>query len=132
MDMRKHILNQMKLGFALLGIFLCTSTEGKIWHVAQKNLPGIGTDNQVRSIGEAVSRLAAGDTIIIHGGVYREQVTVEQSGTVEKPITIQAGTGELVIVTGADRLNQWQRVDGSDSIFIADWQHRFEIGRAHV
>ncbi len=108
--MRKHRLNQMKLRFVLLGIFLCTSSEGKIWHVAQKNLPGIGTDSQVRSIGEAVSQLATGDTIIIHGGVYREQVTVEQSGTAEKPITIQAGSGELVVVTGSDRLTKWQRV----------------------
>ncbi|MHC4726589.1 MAG: right-handed parallel beta-helix repeat-containing protein [Planctomycetota bacterium] len=123
--MKKDRLNQLKLGFALLGIFLCTSTEGKIWHVAQKNLPDIGTENQVRSIGEAVSRLAAGDTLIIHGGVYREQVNVEQSGTPEKPITIQAGIGEYVVVTGADRITQWQKVDGDDSIFFTDWPHRF-------
>ncbi|MHC4560693.1 MAG: chondroitinase-B domain-containing protein, partial [Planctomycetota bacterium] len=111
--MRKHQLNKLKLGFVLLGMFLCNSTEGKTWHIAQKNLPGIGIDSQLRSIGEAVSRLAAGDKVIIHGGVYREQVTVEQSGTAEKPITIQAGVGELVVVTGADRLTQWQRIDGN-------------------
>ena len=129
--MRKYELNKMKLGFVLLGIFLCTSSEGKIWHVAQKNLPGIDTESQVRSIGEAVSQLAAGDTVIIHGGVYREQVTIEQSGTAEKSITIQAGDGELVVVTGADRLARWQRVEGNDSIFFADWPHHFVTWNEH-
>jgi len=129
--MRKHRLNQIKLGFMLLGIFLCTSSESKILHVAQKNLPGIGTNSQVRSISEAVSQLAAGDTVIIHGGVYREQITVEQSGTAEKPITIQAGSGELVVVTGSDRLTQWQRIEGNDSIFFTDWPHRFVTWNEH-
>jgi hypothetical protein len=109
----------------ILWIFLCTSTEAKIWHVAQKNLPGIDTESQVRSISEAISQLAAGDTVIIHGGIYREQVTIEQSGTAEKPITIQAGPGELVIVTGADRLTRWQKVEGNDSVFFSDWPHSF-------
>lgn len=129
--MRKQGLNQLKLGFMLLGIFLCTSSNGKILHVSQKNLPGISPESQVRSIGEAVSILSAGDTAIIHGGVYREQVTVEQSGTPLKPITIKAGTGELVVVTGADRLIQWQKTDGSDAIFIADWPHRFVNWNKH-
>ncbi len=129
--MRKFKLNQLKLGFVLLAIFLCTSTKGKIWHVSQKNLPDIGTDNQVRSISEAISKLAPGDTVIIHGGVYREQVTVEQSGTLENPITIQAGTGEFVVVTGADRLTRWQKADGNDSIYIADWPHSFITWNKH-
>jgi hypothetical protein len=130
LDMKKYELNKMKLGFVLL-VFLCACSQGKILHVSQKNLSGIGTDSQVRTIDEAVSQLAAGDTIIIHGGLYREQITVEQSGTAEKPITIQAGPGELVVVTGADRLTQWQRLEGNDSIFFADWPHRFVSWNEH-
>lgn len=123
--MRIVKLSHIKLGCILLTVFLCTSARGKIWHVAQKNLPGISTDVQISSINEAVSHLSAGDTVIIHGGVYREQVTIERSGISEKPITIQAGTGEFVVVTGADRLTKWQRIDGNDSIFTTEWPHSF-------
>lgn len=115
----------MELLCVLLQVFLCASAQAKTWHVAQKNLPGIGTGRQTRSIDEAVSRLEAGDTVIIHGGIYRERVVVEKSGTPEKHITIRAATGELVVVTGADRLTRWQRDGGDASIFSADWPHRF-------
>jgi hypothetical protein len=121
----------MELGSVILVIFLCTCSHGKILHVSQKNLPEISTECQVRSIGEAVSRLAGGDTAIIHGGIYRKQVNVEQSGTAANPITIKAGVGEFVVVTGADRLTQWQKTDGNDSIFIADWPHRFVTWDEH-
>jgi hypothetical protein len=129
--MRTHRLNRMELGSVILVIFLCTCSHGKILHVSQKNLPEISTECQVRSIGEAVSRLAGGDTAIIHGGIYRKQVNVEQSGTAANPITIKAGVGEFVVVTGADRLTQWQKTDGNDSIFIADWPHRFVTWDEH-
>jgi hypothetical protein len=129
--MRKHRFNQMKLTFLLLGILLQTSSQGKIWHVAQDNLPEIDKNDQVLSISGAVSNLSAGDTLIIHGGIYREQVIIEQSGTSEKPITIKAGTGELVVVTGADRITQWQKVDNNDSIFTTDWSHSFITWNEH-
>jgi hypothetical protein len=112
-------------------VLLCTCSQGKTWHVSQKNLPCISKESHVRSISEAVSHLSAGDTAIIHGGVYREQVNIEQSGTTANPITIQAGVGEFVVVTGADRLTQWQKADGSDPIFIADWPHRFVTWNEH-
>lgn len=129
--MRKRRLYHVELGCVLLEVFLCASAQGKIWHVAQKNLPGIDTGGQVRSISEAVSRLKAGDTVIIHGGLYLERIIVEKSGTPEKPITIRAATGELVIVTGANRLTRWQRVDGDASIFTTDWPHRFVSWNEH-
>ncbi len=109
----------------LLAVFLLAPARGATWHVAQENLPGVSADRQVRSIGEAVSRLEAGDTAIIHGGIYREQVVVDKSGTAETPISIEAATGEYVVVTGVDRLTQWQEEEGDASIFSTDWPHRF-------
>ena len=123
--MRKYRFVQMKFTFVLLMLLLPTSSQAKIWHVTQNNLPDIVTNTQVRSISEAISNLSAGDTAIIHGGIYREQVTIEQNGTSEKPITIKAGTGELVVLTGADRITQWQKTNSNDSIFITDWPYRF-------
>ncbi len=88
-------------------------------------LPGIRPDSQVRSIGDAISHLGAGDTAIIHGGVYREQVTVDRSGQPDKPVTIRAATGEFVVVTGADRITEWQTDDDNNGVFWTDWPHEF-------
>jgi hypothetical protein len=129
--MRKYKLTQIKLTILLIVVFLCNSSQGKIWHVAQDNLPDIDKNYQVRSINKAVSNLSAGDTLIIHGGVYREQVIIEQSGTSEKPITIKAGDGELVVLTGADRITQWQKINSNDSILFTDWPHRFITWNEH-
>jgi hypothetical protein len=104
---------------------LCTPSRAAVWHVCKKDLPSVAPESQARSIGEAVSRVQAGDTVIIHGGVYSEHVVVEESGTPERPITIQAATGEHVVVTGADRITQLHQEPGENRIFRADWPHRF-------
>jgi hypothetical protein len=130
-DMTERRLHNMKPVCALLGMFMCISAHGKDWHVSQKALPGIDTGDQVRSIGEAVAHLNAGDTIIIHGGIYREQVTVDKNGTAEEPITIRAATGELVVVTGAEHLTDWQRDDGDALVFWTDWPHEFISWNEH-
>lgn len=113
--MTRQRFNYTKLICVLLVTFLGGSAYGKDWHVSQKALQGIDEGDQIRSIGEAIVRLNAGDTAIIHGGVYREQVTVDKNGTPDKPITIRAATGEHVIVTGARHLTDWQR-DGGDAM----------------
>ncbi|HUV62844.1 MAG TPA: right-handed parallel beta-helix repeat-containing protein [Sedimentisphaerales bacterium] len=115
----------------LLAVFLYAPAPGTTWHVAQEDLPGISADRQVRSIAEAVSRLEAGDTAIIHGGIYREQVVIDKSGTAEAPISIRAATGEYVIVTGADRLTQWQKAEGDASVFSTEWPHQFISWNEH-
>jgi len=109
----------------LLAVFLLVPARGTTWHVAQENLPGVSADRQVRSIGEAVSQLEAGDTAIIHGGIYREQVIIDKSGTAEAPISIEAATGEYVVVTGTNRLTQWQKDEANASVFSTDWPYQF-------
>lgn len=115
----------------LLQVLLCVSSQGREWHVSQEELPGIDSGAQVRSISEAISRLQPGDTATVHGGVYREQVTVDRSGTQDKPITIRAATGEFVVVTGADRLSRWQRDEDNPGVFRTDWPHKFVSWNEH-
>ncbi len=47
---------------------------GSTWHVSPRELAGIPQRVQFRTIGEAASRVAAGDTVVVHGGTYREHV----------------------------------------------------------
>jgi hypothetical protein len=59
--------------------------------------------SQVRTISEAASKVEPGDTVVIHSGVYRETVTIEKSGTQERPIRFEAAPGENVVITGIER-----------------------------
>jgi hypothetical protein len=98
--MRKNILYQMAPEFVLSVIFFSACSQGKILHVSHTGLPGISPVGQMRSVQEAVSNLSAGDTVIIHEGVYREQVTIEPSGTEEKTNYNTSGNRR---VRGCDR-----------------------------
>jgi hypothetical protein len=67
-----------------------------------------------RTIDAAAKRLSAGDTLIIHGGIYRESVLIDKSGTSSARILIEGEPSEKVILTGADLIpaEQWQRRNG--------------------
>jgi hypothetical protein len=53
-----------------------------------------------RSIQYAVDQLKPGDQLILFGGTYIEYITIRNSGTQEKPVTITAKTGEEVVLDG--------------------------------
>jgi hypothetical protein len=103
----------------------CATAGGKTWHVSQKELTGIGKEQQVRSIVEAVSLVEPGDTVIIHNGIYREKVVIEKSGLPGKPIKFRAAVGANVVVTGADRITDWRKENSDANIFSTHWPHRF-------
>ncbi len=110
---------------ALLALSLAASVQAKVWHVAPRVIVGIDPNTQFATIGEAVTRLEPGDTVLLHTGIYRELVTIEKSGTPEQPITIRAAEGENVALTGADRLTDWSPSPGSDRIYSTSWPHKF-------
>jgi hypothetical protein len=92
------------------------------WLVA---LVALSLGEQVATLGEAMTRVEPGDTVLLHGGIYRELVTVEQSGTREQPITIRAGEGETVVLTGVDHITDWSAEPGSDRAYSTPWPHKF-------
>jgi hypothetical protein len=102
-----------------------TAKSPRTWHVAPGGLAGLPADARVRTISEAAAKAEPGDTVLIHGGVYRETVTVERSGTEERPILFRAAPGENVIVTGADEIREWRKEPGGEAVFSAPWPHRF-------
>ena len=90
---------------------------GRTCHVSQKELPGIAGDARFRTISEAVEHVEPGDTVVIHGGIYREHVIVDKSGTAEGPIRFAAAADEHVVVTGADEVTDWERADPENHIY---------------
>ncbi len=101
------------------------------WHVAPADIPGIAPEAQLRTISAAAARVAAGDTVIIHGGTYREHVIVEASGTAEQPIRFVAAPGERVMITGADEIADWEKADRRQHIYRTSWPHVF-LARASL
>ncbi|MCA1293295.1 right-handed parallel beta-helix repeat-containing protein [Paenibacillus sp. alder61] len=65
-------------------------------------------DQPLRTISRAAAHAMAGDTVIVHAGVYREWVNPANGGTTKHRIIYRsAGDGEVVI-TGAERITNWK------------------------
>ena len=109
----------------LLMLTLAAQAPAKTWHVTQRTLAGIDSREQVRTVGEAVEHVEPGDTVLLHAGIYRESVTVNKSGTANNRITIRSAEGESVILTGADRLNDWSPDPGSEEVYRTPWPYKF-------
>ena len=109
----------------LLAFSLVAQAQARTWHVAQKPLAGIDPNSQSRTIAESAARLGPGDTVLVHGGIYREQVAIDKSGLPERPITLRAAEGEHVVITGADRITDWSPVQGEDRVYSTRWPHKF-------
>jgi hypothetical protein len=110
------------------------AVTGRVLHVSQRPLLGIAADQQFRTISAAAKIVEPGDTVLIHTGTYREQVTVETSGTAKAPIIFTAAPAAHVVITGADRMSNWTRVDGPGQMYSTPWDHVFlswSADRAH-
>jgi hypothetical protein len=105
---------------------LALPAAGVVWHVAPQRLANVATDRQFRTISEAARAVQPGDTVVIHSGVYRESVSIEKSGTSQKPIRFQAGPFAQVTISGADRVLNWRKEPGgSENIFSAECPAEF-------
>lgn len=85
------------------------------YHVAKNgNDHGQGTRHDpFLTINKAASVAVAGDTVIVHEGVYREWVKPRHKGLSKKRrITYQAAEGEKVVIKGSEHIQDWQRVQG--------------------
>lgn len=65
-----------------------------------------------RNISEAAASAAAGDTVIVAPGIYRENVDPRNSGTEEARITYVSAEPLGAVITGAERITEWTRVEG--------------------
>ena len=91
--------------------------------MSPQRLSSVPPNHQFRTIQAAAKKVAAGDIVVIHSGVYRETVIIEKSGTRGKPIRFEAAPGANVVVTGLDRFSKWHKEDGN--VYRAHWSYRF-------
>ena len=100
-------------------IAVAPSTTGNTYYVDGTNgndaNAGTSPTAALKTIKSAVSKIAAGDTVLIHKGLYREGIDLGNgpSGSEGRPITFGSyGDGE-VILDGSTPVTGWLRVAGS-------------------
>ena len=100
----------MKFVKQLAYIICCSQLSyAATYHVAQQHPNAVdqdesgSSDKPYKTIGAAVKKLSAGDTLVIHAGIYRESVVVKALGTKEEPIKIHAARYAYVEMNGASR-----------------------------
>ncbi|MEX0652644.1 MAG: right-handed parallel beta-helix repeat-containing protein [Phycisphaeraceae bacterium] len=79
---------------------------------AANDNPGTA-ERPLKSINAAAQIAEAGDTVLVHAGIYREWVTPMRGGEPDSPITYQAAEPGQVIVRGSERYTgTWEPVEG--------------------
>ncbi|MDR1430748.1 MAG: hypothetical protein LBI99_01350, partial [Propionibacteriaceae bacterium] len=65
------------------------------------------------TINKAAQEVQPGGTVIVHEGLYREQVKPARGGAGEASrITYTAAAGEEVVIKGSEEINDWVRLGG--------------------
>jgi hypothetical protein len=64
---------------------------------------GLSKDKAWRTLAHAAAEVRAGDSVVVHAGVYEEFFSVRATGDAQAPITFRAAPGEEVWLTGSDR-----------------------------
>jgi hypothetical protein len=95
------------------------STNGKTYYIdgtqGSDSNNGTSAGTSFKTIAKSISLVAAGDTVLIRKGLYREGISLigTASGTAGKPITFGSyGDGE-VILDGSPKTGVWEKVSGS-------------------
>lgn len=123
-------MKSLALCLALGLVAAAISLHGAAYEVAQRHPhaadDGPGTpEHPWKTLSKAAERAGPGDVVIVRGGLYREHVVVKHGGTSDQPIRFEAAPGEHVVLTGADALTGWRKVDEARPILSVPWPHRF-------
>jgi hypothetical protein len=104
------------LGATILFALLAQAGRAKVLHVATSG-PGAVDGSAAQpyhTISAAAQVAQPGDTIIVHGGVYRERVTPSRGGEAEdRRIVYQAAAGEQAVIKGSEVIRGWKHFDGN-------------------
>ena len=70
-------------------------------------------DQPLRTINRAAAIAQPGDTVLVHGGEYREWVQPQRGGLSDRRrITYTAAAGERVVIKGSEQVTGWERAGG--------------------
>ncbi len=129
---QQRVMRMRRAAIAAAMLLCLTACQAAVYHVAQRH-PAASDENPgtaerpFKTISKAAQIAHPGDRIIVHEGLYREYVNPRNSGRPGAPIVYEAVEGEQVVITGADPLSGWRRLDGPRPIYWIPWPHKFII-----
>lgn len=80
-----------------------------------------------KTINKPAQIVEPGDVVVVKPGIYREHIRLLRSGREDKPILFINDPPHTAIVTGADVITGWERIEGEEPIFKVPWRYRFVI-----
>ena len=113
MNLKRWLLSAMVcIGVITVGGSSALSREIYVSKTGSDSASG-SQDHPYRTINGAASVAQPGDTVIVHGGTYREWVKPPRGGSGEsKRIVYRAAAGDTVLVKGSERLTSWTDAGG--------------------
>lgn len=103
------------LFIALVATISC-QVDAKEYHVSvngEKMATG-SLNDPFKTISDAAGIAQAGDTIMVHEGIYRERVNPLNGGSDDlHRIVYQAARGEKAVIKGSEVIKDWKKVEGS-------------------
>jgi hypothetical protein len=77
-------------------------------------------DSPFETIGKAISKIDAGDSVIIRGGLYHEEILIDNlNSSISSPTLIKSFDGETVVIDGTiEILGQWNDDNSNSSIKV--------------
>lgn len=85
---------------------------GRILEVRQDGMAGYS------AIQAAVNDAQPGDTILVHNGIYREEIVIPEGGTSEESRIVIKAAGENVVITGANHVDSGWEWDAETGLYI--------------
>ena len=79
-------------------------------------------DSPFETIGKAISKIDAGDSVIIRGGLYHEEILIDNfTSSNSSPTLIKSFEGETVVIDGTiEILGQWNDDNSNSSIKVVN------------
>ena len=107
-------MTSIKIKLLVMTLLISAGISAKEYHVSVNGNDGDNgsASRPFRSIGQAAKQAMPGDVILVHSGVYREQIIPPRGGNSDtERIVYEAAPGEKVEIKGSEMIKDWKRLD---------------------
>ena len=119
----KKILSKAIILFIIFHLSALGQTTYYVSNSIGDDIIGSGSiDSPFETIGKAISEIDAGDTVIIRGGLYHEEILIDNlNSSISSPTLIKSFDGETVVIDGTiEILGQWNDDNSNSSIKVVN------------
>ena len=96
-------------------VLLCGALKSAVYYASptgDDRNPGTSPEKPLKSVTCALTRAGSGDTVLLRGGIYREQVVRVWDRKNPKPLTIKAFPDETPIISFGWDVEKWRKLPG--------------------